>query len=98
MLVKIHKSPNGTILAICDKELIGKKFTQGKLQLNLTSSFYKGEEILVQKILELLKRAYIVNLVGKKAISFGLKANVIDKKSVMKIKNIPICQGVIVRE
>ncbi len=98
MIVAVHQSFNGIVVAICDKELIGKKFEQGKLQLDLTTNFYKGGEMPENKVLELFKKAYIVNLVGKKAVSFGLKANVINKENILNIKNIPICQCVIIRK
>jgi len=97
MSVKIHKSFNGIVVAICDKELIGKKFEQGKLQLDLTTSFYKGEEMPEQEIIEILKKSYIVNLVGKKSVDFGLKNKIINKENIKKIAKIPFCQCMIVR-
>ncbi len=98
MIVAVHKSPNGKVIAICDKGLIGKKFEEGKLRLDMTTNFYKGEEMPEQEVLEVLKTAYIVNLVGKKAVNFGLKNNIINKENIIKIKNIPMCQCVVVRE
>jgi len=45
MIVKIHKSRERKILAVCDNELFGKKFEEGKLRLDLSSEFYDGEEV-----------------------------------------------------
>ena len=95
MLVKIHKSINGIVVAICDKELIDKKFEQGKLQLDLTTDFYNGEEKSEEETKEILKKAYIVNLVGKKAVDFGLKNKIINKENIKKIAKIPFCQCLI---
>ena len=44
MIVKIHKRDDRTILAVCDSDLIGRTFTEGERQLDLSSDFYKGEE------------------------------------------------------
>ena len=43
MLVRIIKSYKN-IVAVCDSELLGKKFESGKFQLDIKESFYKGEE------------------------------------------------------
>ncbi len=40
MIVNIHKTSDGRrIIAVCDSELIGKKFEEHNLQLDLTSNF-----------------------------------------------------------
>ena len=55
-IVKLHKSPEGkTILAVCDAEIAGKYFEEGDLQLDLSSNFYKGEEMAEPRIKELFK-------------------------------------------
>ncbi len=98
MIVKKHKTINGqVILAVCDNDLIGKKFVEGDLQLDLSSDFYKGEGADEEKIKELLKEAYIVNLAGKKCVEFGLKLGIIEESHIIKIKGIPHAQCVIVR-
>ena len=99
MIVKKHKTRDGRLLlAVCDSELKGKKFSQGQLQLDLTSDFYNGEEISDEEILKLFKTAYIVNIVGEKSVKLGLKAGIISKENIIKIAGIPYAQGVIVTE
>ena len=45
MIVKIHKMPDGrSVIAVCDSNLLGKKFEEKNLQLDLTADFYKGSE------------------------------------------------------
>ncbi len=96
MIVKIRKTNDGrNILAICDSDLIGKKFEDHDLQLDLTSNFYKGEEKSEKEILELFKTGSIINLVGKKSIEVGIKAGIINKKNIIKIKNIPHAQALL---
>ena len=94
MIVKIHKTGGRVILAVCDSNLIGKKFEDGKLQLDLTSEFYKGDKLDPARTLELMKIANIVHLVGKKSVEIGIKAKIIDKKKIIKIKGIPHAEAV----
>jgi len=85
-------------MALCDSELLGKKFTQGDLQLDLTGDFYKGEEKSEQELLKMLDDAYIINAVGKTCIEFLLKHKLIDKENIITVDSIPHAQCVIVRE
>ncbi|MFH1064557.1 MAG: DUF424 family protein [Candidatus Woesearchaeota archaeon] len=49
MIAKVHKTPNGMILALCDTEILGKTFEEGKLQLNLDSQFYMEKRYLMKR-------------------------------------------------
>ena len=98
MIVKVHKSDGKIILAVCDKELLGKKFNEKNKQLDLTSSFYQGEEKSNDELRSLIKKSYIINLVGKKSVDFGVKEDIISKAHIIKIKNVPHAQAIIIRE
>lgn len=96
MIVKAHKTQDGrNILAICDDGLIGKKFVEKNLQLDLSSSFYKGEKKSEEGVKQLIKDSYIVNIVGKKSIGFCLKLGVVNKENIIKIKKIPHAQAIL---
>ena len=92
MYVKIHKSGDRHVVAVCDEDLIGKKFETKKLVLNVSERFYKGEKLSDEETYEIMKRALNLNIVGKKAIRLALKNDIIEEESVIKIKNIPHAQ------
>ena len=56
MYVKIHKSKDRNIIAVCDEELIGKSFSEGNLVLDINERFYKGERLNPKHTLELIIR------------------------------------------
>jgi|SRR3989304_793537 len=94
MLIKIHKSPNiRPVIAICDSELIGKKFEEGKRQLDVRESFYRGEEVNKSRLIEIIKiqsgEDASFNIVGKESIQIALETGIINKEGVHKIKGIP---------
>lgn len=96
MIIKVHKTPDGKkIITICDSDLIGKKFEEKNLQLDLTSNFYKGEEKNEDEIAGFLKGSCLVNIVGGKSIKLAIKLGIIDGNNVIKIKNIPHVQAII---
>jgi hypothetical protein len=90
MIVKIHKTPEQRIiLAVCDIDLLGKKFEEGNRQIDLSSEFYNGEKMPENKICDLMRNSYILNLVGKKSVGLALKECIITKDNIKKIKDIP---------
>lgn len=98
MIVKIHKREDRAILAVCDSDLLGRTFTEGERQLDLTSDFYKGEERDDKDVGDLMRNADIVNLVGPKAIAIGIQEEVITQDHVITIAGIPHAQAVITHE
>ncbi len=81
------------VVAICDSELLGKKFEDEKFQLDIKESFYSGdkktEEEVIEIMKDMLKEDAIFNIVGEKSTKTALKAGIIDKKSIGKIQGIP---------
>ena len=96
--IKIHEAYR-KIIALADSELIGKKFVDGNLQLDIKESFYDGEEISEQKVIDLLRCADAddasFNIVGKRAVNAALEAGIIGKSGVIKIKGIPHALGLL---
>ena len=92
MFVKIHKSLR-TVVAICDSDLIGKTFEEGKRQLHIRENFYKDREVNKEELLTIIKRQLLedasFNIVGKESIQIALEAGIIKKEGVHKIKGIP---------
>jgi len=96
MIVKIHKTQDGKkLVAVCDKELLGKKFKEKNIQLDLSSDFYNGEEKNEEELMKMFDDAYIVNMVGKKAVDLGKKAGIVLEENIVYVKKIPHAQAVL---
>lgn len=91
--VKIHKG-SSNIVAICDGELIGKKFREGKLCLNVSEHFYKGEKKSIEEIEKMMTIADNLSIVGKKSIKIALDLKVINKDSIIVIEGVLHAQAV----
>ena len=94
MYIKMHHSQDRCVVAVCDKELIGKTLKDGNVNLVVSERFYKGDEESEEKIISILKDADNINLMGKKAVDAGLKARVIEKDNIKIIKGVPHAQAV----
>ena len=96
MIVKLHKTNDGRrVLAICDDDLLCKRFEEGNKQLDLTSDFYRGEKKNEKEAVEMIKGTYMVNIVGEEGINLALNLGIVDKKQIIKIKNIPHAQAIL---
>ena len=92
MQIKIHESYR-KVVAICDSELIGKKFEEGKMQLDIKESFFGGEEIEDDKVVEKLMKLSVddatFNIVGEKAVGFAVEAGLISEESIGNVQGVP---------
>ena len=90
MYLKIHKAgPDREVVSLCDKELIGKKLSEGNIEINVSEKFYKGEELPEDQIVEILKNAKSVNILGKKSIAFAIKLGILNEENVLMIQGVP---------
>ena len=92
--IKIYKQGGDLLIGACDEKLIGKKFTDGKFQIDVSKSFYDGERIDKEKFKRYLEDATIANLVGKETIECAIKIGLVDPDCVLTIKGVPHAQMV----
>lgn len=92
MWVKLHKSSR-TVVAICDENLLGKKFKEGIKKLEVTESFFKGQKLSNEETSNLMKYEFKLgstfNIVGKESTKLAISTGIITKDEVLKVKNIP---------
>lgn len=98
MIITIHEQQGKVLVAVCDSKLLGKKFIEGDAQIDLTSDFYQGVEKSEEEIGDVLRNADSINLVGEQAVALGIKEEIIDEEHVVRVQDIPLAQGAILRE
>jgi len=92
--IKIYKQGNDIIIGACDEKLIGRKFVEGKFQIDVTREFYGGERISTEVLKKYLENATIANLVGEQTVQCAIKMGLVNPDCVLKIKGIPHAQMV----
>ena len=88
-IVTTKNAPDGLILIITDKDIVGKVFEEGNKQLDLTSKFYSGTEKSIEEVRELISNAYILHLTGKDSVALGVELNLVEKERIIWINDIP---------
>jgi hypothetical protein len=92
MYVKTHKAYR-EIIAICDEDLLGKTFEDGKKILDINDHFYGGDKVDEPDIIELMKNYATAdatfNIVGKQSTDIALKVGLISKEGIKQIQGVP---------
>ncbi len=89
---KIYRVQGEVIVAICDKELLGKRFEEGEIVIDVKKDFYGGSLIGRDDAIRLLEEGTIINLVGKKIVSIAIEIGLVDKENVLVVKDVPHAQ------
>jgi hypothetical protein len=92
--IKIYKRGKDLLVGACDEKLLGKKFEEGKFQIEVKKEFYGGKRVTSKVLKTYLEGATIANLVGQETIRCAIEAGIIDSSCVIKIKGIPHAQMV----
>jgi hypothetical protein len=92
--IKIYKQGNDLLIGACDEKLLGKKFEDGKFQIDVSKEFYGGKRISPEVLKKYLQDATIANLVGKETIKCAIDLGLIDPECIIKIKGVPHAQMV----
>ena len=85
------------VVAICDKELLGKIFEEpfegGIKQLDIKESFYKGEESDIENAKKIMQRMSdedaTFNIVGQRSVNVAIESGIITPEEVMEVSGIP---------
>ncbi len=81
------------VVAVCDSDLLGKRFESRKFQLDVKESFYKGEEVDEERAIQIMKKMAredaTFNIVGKSSTDAALKAGIIVEEGIGEIQGVP---------
>jgi len=81
------------VAAICDSEILGKRFEEGIRVLDVTKSFFGGEEIESEKlrdlIVDLAREDSTFNIAGKNSVRIALECGLVSRMGVRIVDGIP---------
>jgi len=95
MIVSVKNGPHGSLVIITDQELIGKTYSEGKVQLDFTKDFYQGEEKNKEEVKKIMFEAQHLHLSGEITVALGVELNLVDKERILYVKRIPHAEVVV---
>jgi uncharacterized protein len=88
-IIKSHRD----IVAICDSDLIGKKFEEGKFQLEVKESFFLGKEMNEEEVMDVIIKMSeddaTYYIIGENSVNAAIKSGLIEESEVKRIQGIP---------
>lgn len=92
MFLRVYKDPKHTLVAVCDSELLGETFREGKLKLEVKPDFYRGIRASIEEALAAIDAADIANLVGKTIVQAAVQSSLVDPTAIVHISGVPHVQ------
>jgi len=77
------------MLNICDAELVGRTLNKSDVTINISKSYFAERIVEENEAEQLLKKASIINMVGKETIALSVRAGVGSTKGVKEIDGVP---------
>ncbi len=90
--LRVYSRSGETLLAACDKDILGKTFKGNGLTITVSKSFYSGEDADEDILVNRLQLATVANLVGKETIEIATRHGFVDPDCVMDIGGVPHAQ------
>ncbi len=84
-ILKVHESSSEKIVALCDARVLGKKFFEDDLVLDVDADFFGGEKVRADEVLSVVKDASNANIVGNDVVSLLVENGIIAPTGVKTV-------------
>ena len=92
ILLKVHESYRW-VVAVCDKDVFGRKLIDGKRVLDLSGRFFEGdcmsEDKAREEIVRCAREDATFNFVGEKSVAIAKKLGIVKNEGIVFIEGIP---------
>lgn len=93
---KSYLTEHGSVVAMCDEELLGRVLRSGKLVLDLDryASFYKGELLAEAEAIVKVsgEKIYSANIVGARSVGIVAKFGLVGPDDIKAVEGVPFVQ------
>jgi hypothetical protein len=92
VLMKLHNVHGQTILAVCDRELLGRTLQWDEVPILISMGFFGGEEVTTDIMVRTATQCMSLNVFGKVATVALMEAGIISREAIVYIDRVPHCQ------
>lgn len=85
LLLTERETPEGVVVSVCDADLLGETYEEGRVSLTVTEEFYGGDPASAEEIAAALGRAKTANIVGEEAVAAAVEAGFVDPGNVLDV-------------
>ncbi len=92
MYLKVHRTPDGEIVAVCDRELLNTTLAHGEVEVRISETFYGNTPADEERVKSALSSATNANLFGRRTIEIAIACGAVDRKCVVMVGGVPHAQ------
>lgn len=93
VLINVHESYRW-VVAVCDKEVFGRKLSEGKKALDMSVRFFEGkpfnEDSAKEELLRCKDEDATFNFVGENSVNLAKEIGLVSDEGIMEIEGIPV--------
>lgn len=90
--IKVYTQGRERLVAACDPDIVGKTFRSDGLVLEVSESFYHGDDVDEEALVNWLRLATVANLSGERVVAIAVKNGFVDEGCVIRIGGVPHAQ------
>ena len=94
MCLKTYRQGRDTLIAVCDSNILGRKFKEGHLCIEVNQDFFGEEKANLSELKTALENATMANFVGCKAVEHAIRLGYVEKENTLSIDGILYAQMV----
>ena len=94
MYLKSYQQGKETLIAVCDCDILGKKFAEGHLKIDVSPDFFGEDKASCSEVEAALASATMANFVGCKTVEHAISLGYVDRDCVLSIDGILYAQMV----
>ncbi len=85
---RVHRVGKDVVVAIADRELIGKKWKYKDIEIRVEKKFYGNEEVDDAAAIKLIRNATIVNAIGNNIVNLLVHENIVPENCVLDLNGV----------
>jgi hypothetical protein len=87
--LRVIETEKGRLVNICDVELLGREFREKGIVLSIKEEFYKGITVDEDVVIDEMKKADILIVIGKRAVDIAIREKIIHPFAVLEVEGVP---------
>ena len=86
MILNERETDDGLLVSVCDPDVMGETFENGRVSLTVDEDFYDGEEVDEQAVVDRLAKCSVANLVGTETVGLAIEHGFVDEENVLDLE------------
>ena len=92
MFLKVHRTPEAEIVAVCDRELLNTTLCHRDVEVHISETFYGTTPADEEQVKAALSTATNANLFGHRTIAVAIECGAVNRGCVVLIGGVPHAQ------